>query len=277
VTNEPDADGLKRTLVLDNLIHGYFILGRPDRLDYELRAHLRPRRAPRGRGEGEGRGQIQRLPGALEDPLPRRRRLHIPALHAVQVSRDRRRRRRDRSRHHPRQQDGPGPPSDTTIQTTWGDARQFVEKNQNVKKYDIVFGDAFNDFSVPWHLTTREFNDKLAKMLDDDGVYMINIIDAYESDEMIVRKAEKRITKAESGEKSCPRPRRADFLEEKGRASSQRLGRGHPSAKADERIAKEEEPKVLSEAEKGVDYVATRAACVPLLRLPGLVGSTPRG
>ncbi len=35
VRNEPDADGQKRTLVLDNLIHGYFILGHPERLDYD--------------------------------------------------------------------------------------------------------------------------------------------------------------------------------------------------------------------------------------------------
>src|SRR5207237_2138268 len=35
VTNEPDAEGQKRTLVLDNLIHGYFILTHPERLDYD--------------------------------------------------------------------------------------------------------------------------------------------------------------------------------------------------------------------------------------------------
>lgn len=68
-----------------------------------------------------------------------------------------------------------------TIRTTWGDARQYVVRHQD-KRFDVVYGDAFNDFSVPWHLTTREFNDKLANMLTDNGVYMINIIDAYESD-----------------------------------------------------------------------------------------------
>ena len=35
VSNEPDPEGQKRTLVLDNLIHGYFILGHPERLDYD--------------------------------------------------------------------------------------------------------------------------------------------------------------------------------------------------------------------------------------------------
>ena len=37
VTNEPveDTELQRRTLVLDNLIHGYFILGHPERLDYD--------------------------------------------------------------------------------------------------------------------------------------------------------------------------------------------------------------------------------------------------
>ena len=37
IENEPEADGetQRRTLVLDNLIHGYFILGHPERLDYD--------------------------------------------------------------------------------------------------------------------------------------------------------------------------------------------------------------------------------------------------
>ena len=82
-----------------------------------------------------------------------------------------------------------------TIQTYWGDARQFVELHQDTNKYDLIFGDAFNDFSVPWHLTTREFNDKIKKMLTPNGVYMINIIDAYYSDEQIEKQAEKEIQK----------------------------------------------------------------------------------
>ena len=37
INNEPEDNGevKKRTLVLDNLIHGYFILGHPERLDYD--------------------------------------------------------------------------------------------------------------------------------------------------------------------------------------------------------------------------------------------------
>ena len=87
-----------------------------------------------------------------------------------------------------------GLPRDTPIKTYWGDARQFVERNQDSKQYDLIFGDAFNDFSVPWHLTTREFNEKIAKMMSPTGVYMINIIDVYESDATALAKAEKTIS-----------------------------------------------------------------------------------
>jgi MFS family permease len=86
-----------------------------------------------------------------------------------------------------------GLPRDTPIKTYWGDARQFVELKQDSKQYDLVFGDAFNDFSVPWHLTTREFNDKIKKMLTPNGVYMINIIDVYESDEHARKAAQTKI------------------------------------------------------------------------------------
>ncbi len=86
-----------------------------------------------------------------------------------------------------------GLPRNTKIQTYWGDARQFVELHQDTKKYDLVFGDAFNDFSVPWHLTTREFNEKIKKMLTPNGVYMINIIDAYMSDAEALNRAESQI------------------------------------------------------------------------------------
>ncbi len=86
-------------------------------------------------------------------------------------------------------------PRDTPIVTHLGDARQFVERNQDKKQFDIIFGDAFNDFSVPWHLTTREFNDKLSRMMEPDGVYMINIIDVYESDAKADSKAEAAVKK----------------------------------------------------------------------------------
>ncbi|HUQ70855.1 MAG TPA: fused MFS/spermidine synthase, partial [Planctomycetaceae bacterium] len=45
--------------------------------------------------------------------------------------------------------------------------------------YDFIYGDAFNDFGVPWHLTTREFTQKLERLLSDRGVFLANIIEIY--------------------------------------------------------------------------------------------------
>ncbi len=214
VTNEPEADTQlqRRTLVLDNLIHGYFVLGHPERLDYDYehiyalvayraakasgRITLAPdsppttrKAAARGRGslpeqvfasatetpqkqspepvskdaenprgnaggtdggqdkkptDGAGqeadrrragqeadrwragqeanrerrqrRRRIADVAGAAEgravhaqDSLPGRRRLHLPAAHAICLPRHRGRRGRDRSGGHQRQlpRDGP--------------------------------------------------------------------------------------------------------------------------------------------------------------------------
>jgi spermidine synthase len=61
------------------------------------------------------------------------------------------------------------------------DARVFLNENQ--KKYDAVFMDAFNSqFSIPYQLTTREAVEKIYQSLDDGGVAIINIISAIEGD-----------------------------------------------------------------------------------------------
>jgi spermidine synthase len=65
---------------------------------------------------------------------------------------------------------------ETTIRTFNEDARMFLERTPE-RAYDLVFGDAFNDFSVPYHLTTREFNDRVHAWMAPDGLYVINMID----------------------------------------------------------------------------------------------------
>jgi hypothetical protein len=86
-----------------------------------------------------------------------------------------------------------GHPSDgkTFIRTHVGDARNFVDERlrENERKaakgeppltYDFIYGDAFNDLSVPWHLTTREYSEKIVRLLTPGlGVYLINLIDIY--------------------------------------------------------------------------------------------------
>jgi spermidine synthase len=53
------------------------------------------------------------------------------------------------------------------------------------QQYDLVYGDAFNDLSVPYHLTTAEFSALVAQSLKPDGIYMVNIIDKYQSGEFM--------------------------------------------------------------------------------------------
>lgn len=83
------------------------------------------------------------------------------------------------------------PDGETAVRTRIGDARNVIDdllreneartsKNEQPVYYDFVYGDAFNDFSVPWHLTTLEFNRKVQSLLNPEaGVYLINVIDAW--------------------------------------------------------------------------------------------------
>ncbi len=207
VTNEPEAEGEKRTLVLDNLIHGYFILNHPERLDYDYEhiyamvAH----RVAEAKAKAAGKSNASQAPlktlflGGGAYTFQRYMQHKYPETEVDVAEIDRAVTNANFA--------ATGLRRDTTIKTHFGDARQFVERNQKTQKnYDLVFGDAFNDFSVPWHLTTREFNEKLARMMSPEGVYMINIIDAYESDEHAQSKAERTAKKkkvtSEAGKKA---------------------------------------------------------------------------
>ena len=57
-----------------------------------------------------------------------------------------------------------------------GDARLALDDTAD-DQYDLVVGDAFASRSVPWHLTTTEFLEKVDRVLRGDGVYVMNIID----------------------------------------------------------------------------------------------------
>lgn len=82
------------------------------------------------------------------------------------------------------------PVEQSRILTTIGDARNLIDdrirENRDLVaagktpiRYDFIYGDAFNDFSVPAHLTTVEFLQKLHDLLTEDGVFQGNIIDIY--------------------------------------------------------------------------------------------------
>ena len=57
-----------------------------------------------------------------------------------------------------------------------GDARTGIRTRPD-DSADFVISDAFGSLSVPWHLTTTEFIDDVERVMRDDGVYVLNIID----------------------------------------------------------------------------------------------------
>ena len=72
-----------------------------------------------------------------------------------------------------------GLPSTTRIRTFNEDGRWHVMNSR--EKYDVVFFDAYNDLSIPYHLTTKEFTQMIKDRMNPDGVVMTNIIDNFQS------------------------------------------------------------------------------------------------
>ena len=85
-----------------------------------------------------------------------------------------------------------GLPRDTPIRTITMDARNYIDSlihsestGEATRRYDFIYADAFNHHSVPYQLTTKEFNDSVAELLKPDGVYMINLIDIFSGGEFL--------------------------------------------------------------------------------------------
>jgi spermidine synthase len=75
-----------------------------------------------------------------------------------------------------------GLPADTSILSFNEDARRFMVDLPADRRYRLIIGDAFNDYSVPYHLTTLEFDRQVAAHLTEDGLYVVNIIDGRQGD-----------------------------------------------------------------------------------------------
>ncbi len=167
VTSEREADGhVYRVLSLDRLIHSYNSIEDPTRLHYPyLRTYAAltayaAQRSPHLRALFVGGGGYT-LPRYMEATYP------DAVLEVVEID--------------------PGvtltagemlglSPS-TRVVTHNRDAREVVEAKQGTATYDLVFGDAFNDYQVPYHLATREFAQKVRGLLKPDGLYLALVID----------------------------------------------------------------------------------------------------
>jgi spermidine synthase len=68
---------------------------------------------------------------------------------------------------------------DTKIRSFNEDGRWFVMNCRGQGSYDFIFGDAFNDLSIPFHLTTKEFAIQLKRFLKPDGLLLANVIDSF--------------------------------------------------------------------------------------------------
>ncbi|MGL6226209.1 MAG: fused MFS/spermidine synthase [Thermoguttaceae bacterium] len=74
---------------------------------------------------------------------------------------------------------------DPRLQVFHEDARRFLRRKEKEVatdtkdrvKYDLIFGDAFNShYNIPFHLTTKEYMQEVARELSDRGIFMTNII-----------------------------------------------------------------------------------------------------
>ncbi|MDD2807188.1 MAG: fused MFS/spermidine synthase [Patescibacteria group bacterium] len=69
------------------------------------------------------------------------------------------------------------------------DGRIFL--NNNTKKYDSIYGDAFSSYySIPFQLTTSEAIKKIYDSLNEDGLYALNFIGAISGSKSIFFQAE---------------------------------------------------------------------------------------
>ncbi len=65
-----------------------------------------------------------------------------------------------------------------------GDARTFLRRYDGAP-FDFVFGDAFHDVAVPWHLTTVECARSVKRVLATDGVYIANVVDVFDAGQFL--------------------------------------------------------------------------------------------
>ncbi len=60
------------------------------------------------------------------------------------------------------------------VELIFADARSFI--NQTDKTYDVVIVDVYGDTSIPFSLLTKEYGDKVASRLTNEGIVLANLI-----------------------------------------------------------------------------------------------------
>jgi hypothetical protein len=166
----PDATGLNRELRLDLLIHGIVNPDNPAELIYPYeKLYQQVTEASFPRGERISSFQI----GGGTYSFPRYLAANYQADSVVaeidpEVT--------EVNRSHLGLRDSP------EIEIVHEDARLALRERPGDERYDLVLGDAFNDIAVPYHLTTKEFNEMVADHLTERGIYLINVVDGRDYD-----------------------------------------------------------------------------------------------
>lgn len=163
---DPEGDRKVRVLVLDHLVHSYVDLKDPTHLEYayervyrdivEYLSYSRSRMNAMFIGGGG-----YTFPRYMEAVYPNSN------LDVVEIDPDVTRVVYEEL----------GLPAGSRIATYNMDGRLFFMNGSAKGKYDVILGDAFNDLSIPWHLTTLEFTQKLRDSLKPNGFFLANIID----------------------------------------------------------------------------------------------------
>ena len=165
-----ERGGSLRVLELDRLVHSYNALDDPTYYEYayvriyaELTDYV-AQATPDFRALFVGGGGYT-LPRGLEVEYPR------SELEVIEIDPGVTRVASERM----------GLPAGSRVRTYSADARLAVEEllEQSGPRYQLIYGDAFNDVSVPYHLTTLEFDRRLRRLLRDDGLYLVNVIDRF--------------------------------------------------------------------------------------------------
>lgn len=173
--SETTIDGTPvKSLVLDHLVHSYVAIDKPDFIGYgyervynevtEWHVHAKPAFTTLSIGGGG-----YTFPKYLSHSFPKSH-VHVVEIDPAVTE----------AAHEYLQL-----PRDTPIVTFNRDARLWYIEQQPVAQYDIIYGDAFNDLSVPYHITTLEFDRMVRRSLKDDGILMTNIIDNYHTGEFL--------------------------------------------------------------------------------------------
>jgi len=173
-----DGGHSARILMLDRLIHSYVVLDNPRALDYGYEhAYADLTHAHTGDGETMDAlflgGGGYTFPRYIEAVYPR------STIDVIEIDPAVTRVVYDRL----------GLSPTTRIRSFNADARIFLTEWIDPKRYDVIYGDAFNDLTIPYHLTTVEFNQIIANRLKPDGIYLTNIIDKFEGGEFLKAEA----------------------------------------------------------------------------------------